>query len=229
MTVKTFRGEDAWIEAALAELLAAALSARAEGRDSLALVLAGGSTPEGPYRAMAAQGLAGLRVDLWLGDERVVPAADPARNLIMVERAFADCSWDFPPRLRAWPEAETEAQAISASALYEEELAASLGSAPAFDLALLGLGADGHTASVFPSRAGSEDEGAGRLVAVTRSPLPPPLRMTLTLGALRGARRRVFLVRGSDKLPALARLEAEDPAIPASALAGPGAIALYLR
>ena len=225
MLVRTFASEISCIEAALIEFREAVERARAEGRDSLALCLAGGSTPESVYRAMAAAPIGGLDVDLWLGDERVVSVADPARNGSMISRAFSSCAWEPSPRLRLWPEAETPDEAIRACFRYEAELRASLGPAPSFDLALLGLGSDGHTASIFPGAPGAE---RGRLATLTRSPLPPYPRMTLTLGALGGARRRLFLVRGSDKLPALRRLEAEDQSIPASLLAGPLAVAMYL-
>jgi 6-phosphogluconolactonase len=230
MQVIEFSDERSWIGAALAELGAAVAAARKDGRPRLALCLAGGSTPEAVYRAMAALPMAGLALDLWLGDERVVPAGDARRNGSMIARAFAACSWTPPPRLRLWPEAQVEAEALEASALYEAELRASLGPAAIFDLAFQGLGADGHTASVFPgAEAGSPLLAGPRLALPSRSPVPPHSRMTLTLGAIKAARRRVFLVRGEDKLPALRKLEAEDPSIPASQLAGPGALVLFLR
>jgi 6-phosphogluconolactonase len=233
MLVSTFSSELSWIEAALDELRAAAETARAEGRASLALCLAGGLTPERVYRSMAALPLGGSAAELWLGDERVVPAGDAARNGAMAARAFAGCAWDPLPRLRLWPDAETEGEAPAAAARYEAELLEALGNAPSFDLALMGLGADGHTASLFPGspllKEASDSTGRTRLTAVARSPVPPFGRMTLTLGALKSARRRVFLVRGADKLPALRKLEAEDSSIPASLLAGPGALVLYLR
>jgi 6-phosphogluconolactonase len=149
----------------------------------------------------------------------------------MVARAFEDCAWKPYPRIKDWPEASTEAEAEEAAAAYETELAAALGSPPAFDLAILGLGADGHTASLFPWRGAADAARSSPrgLAAVTRSPLKPALRMTLTFEALAPAARRVFLARGHDKLGAVGRLADEDPALPASALAGPGSIILYLE
>ncbi|MGA2547948.1 MAG: 6-phosphogluconolactonase [Rectinemataceae bacterium] len=232
MLVSTFSNAHSWIEAALDELRAAAKAAREEGRASLALCLAGGLTPEGVYRSMAALPLGGLAAELWLGDERVVPAGDAARNGVMAARAFTGCVWEPTPRLRLWPDAETEGEAPAAAARYEAELLAALGPEPTFDLALMGLGADGHTASLFPGspllKEASDSTLRPRLTAVARSPVPPFARMTLTLGALRSARRRIFLVKGADKLPALRKLEAEDSSIPASLLAGPGSLVLYL-
>lgn len=225
MQVVTFSNQASWIEAALDELRRAADNAIAQGHTALALCLAGGLSPESVYRAMAALSLRGLAVDLWLGDERAVPVGDPARNGSMVARALASCAWDPPPRLRLWPETRDESDAHPAAARYQEALIDSLGPSPVFDLAFLGLGADGHTASLFPGAPPGE---AGRLAFPTRSPLPPHARMTLSPELLRSARRRIFLVKGGDKLEALRRLEAEDPSIPASLLAGPGALILYL-
>jgi 6-phosphogluconolactonase len=225
MQVSVFSNQASWVEAALDELRGAVDRAAAEGRAALALCLAGGLSPEGVYRAMAALPLQGMAVDLWLGDERAVPAGDPARNGSMIARAFEPCAWEPRPRLRPWPETPSEADAAAAALGYEAELTASLGPAPIFDLALLGLGADGHTASIFP---GSPPAPAGRLAYPSRSPLPPYARMTLAPGVLHAARRRIFLVKGGDKLEALRRLEAEDPSIPASLMAGPGALVLYL-
>ena len=222
-----FETEGEWVEAACAQLSAAAAAARGQGRSSLALSLAGGRSPEPIYRAMAALRLEGLVVDLWLGDERAVPVGDPERNAAMIARAFATCLWEAAPRLHLWPPAGTPDEISSACSRYEAELVASLGPFPVFDLALLGLGADGHTASLFPGY--STDSEAGRLALPTTSPLPPHLRMTLTVKALRPARRRLFLAKGADKLEALRALEAEDPSIPASLLAGPGACVFYLR
>ena len=233
MRVIEFPDEGRWIDAAAGELGSAADRARSAGSGALALCLAGGLTPERVYRAMAALPLAGLSVDLWLGDERAVPADDPSRNGLMAARSFADCAWERPPRLHLWPEAASEEETGRACAGYEAELLAALGPRPIFDLAFLGLGADGHTASIFPRPAdAAEDarpEGAeGRLAHPSRSPAPPYARMTLSLSILGAARRRLFLVRGEDKLPALRKLEAEDPSIPASLLAGPGSLVLYL-
>ncbi len=231
MLLYRFADSASWIGAAIGELREAARLARSSGRGRLALCLSGGTTPEPVYRALAAQRLSGLDAELWLGDERAVSSADPARNGGLVGRAFEDCAWDPYPRVKAWPEAETEDAAEEAAEAYEAELAASLGAKPAFDLCFLGLGADGHTASLFPWKGTG---GAARpaplgLAAVAFSPIAPKLRMTLSFEALSGARRRVFLVRGPDKLGSVGRLAEEDPALPASRLAGSESIILYLE
>lgn len=231
MLLYRFADAASWIGAAIGELREAARLARSSGRTRLALCLAGGATPEPVYRALASERLSGLDAELWLCDERAVPRSDPARNGGMIERAFEDCSWEPYPRLRPWPDAQTEAEAEESAGAYEAELAASLGAPPAFDLAILGLGADGHTASLFPwNGEGSAARSSPRgLAAVAISPLEPALRMTLTFEALSRSTRRVFLARGPGKLGAVGRLADEDPALPASRLAGPGSIILYLE
>ncbi len=219
-----------WINAALGELRETARMARLSNSGRMAVCLAGGTTPEPVYRAMAAHELSGVDVELWPGDERVVPLADPARNGTMIARAFENCVWNPYPRIKQWPEAQTESEALEAVEAYEAELAASLGHKPVFDLALLGLGADGHTASLFSV---NETEGyrftALGLTAVTRSPIAPFIRMTLSFAALGSTRRRVFLVRGPEKLGVVERLSLEDHRLPASRLAGPESIILYLE
>lgn len=228
MLIRRFDNEGAWIEAALDALRDAIEDARArapeKGRARLALCLAGGNTPEPVYRAMAALDIGNLSAELWLGDERLVWAGDPARNGLMVERAFSRCAWRPAPRIRQWPfERPGERPDAEIAASYAAELVESLGPALRFDLAILGLGADGHTASLFPGRPAPTG-----LAAPATSPLPPRDRLTLTFEALSAARKRIFLVRGGDKAEAIGRLEAEEPSIPASALAGRGSEVLYL-
>jgi 6-phosphogluconolactonase len=237
VVVRRFEDEGAWVSAALDEFRGAVDYARAEGRSSLSLCLAGGSTPEVVYRAMAAMPLAGMAVDLWLGDERVVAPDDEARNGAMIERAFAGCAWIPAPALHLWPTPVSTASIdpLSPVALgrvageYSEELSSSLGSRPVFDLALLGIGADGHTASLFPfSPLLEEASPASVLASPARAPVPPFDRLTLTLPALSGARRIAFLVRGEGKRDAVASVGRGDPVAPASMLEGEGRVILCL-
>jgi 6-phosphogluconolactonase len=230
MVVRRFEDEASWVAAALGEFSAAAEDARAAGRSSLSLCLAGGSTPEVVYRAMAAIPLEGLAVDIWLGDERAVAPDDSARNGMMIGRAFADCAWTPAPALHLWPALVSAPAALErAAAQYEEELSLSLGPCPVFDLALLGIGADGHTASLFPlSPLLNDSVPVSVLASPARSPLPPFDRLTLTLSALSGARRIAFLVRGDEKREAIARVARGDPDAPASRLTGEGRTILSL-
>ena len=235
MTLIECEDRDSWIGLFADEFVAAAKLSKAARRPSLLLCLAGGSTPEPIYRALAALPDPGIRVELWLGDERVVPPGDPARNGDMVARAFSGAPWK--PRLHQWPSGafeqgngaeppDLEASARRDAAVYAARLAESTGGAPAFDLVILGLGADGHTASLFPGEAALDEKEA--LTAVTRAPAPPGLRMTLTYPALALSRRTLFAVSGSEKARVAHALAAEDPALPASAAGGADRAIVYL-
>lgn len=224
MRLLAFSSESDWLEAALSDFLAAAAMARKEGRKRCAFCVGGGTTPASFYRLLAssprvASALAGLEAELWLSDEREVDPADPARN----GRLLADCLGGAPwkPSLRAWP----EGAALPAAASYAAQLAASLGNPPLWDLALLGLGSDGHTASLFPGDPVLDEELA--LAATSRSPLPPHGRMSLTYPALRGARAIRFLVRGRAKAAVVEALARGEASLPAARLDGEVAAILY--
>lgn len=165
------------------------------------LVLAGGSTPRRCYEILAARELPWGRVTVLFGDERCVPPTDPESNYRMAaETLLAHAPPASVHRIAA------ELGADEAAARYEPVVAA----AP-LDLVLLGIGPDGHTASLFPQNAALAVSG---LVApVHGAPKPPPDRITLTLHALRNARRVLMLAAGADKRDAVRRaLAGEVPA-----------------
>jgi 6-phosphogluconolactonase len=173
--------------------------------DIVHLALAGGSTPKTAYEL-----LGGLRSDwsgvhLWYGDERCVPADDEDANHHMASRAL-----DAPGA--TWHPIQGELGPEAAAAAYAEELGTTT-----LDVTLLGLGEDGHTASLFPDNPGVEASGIA--VGVHDAPKPPPERVSLTLETLNASRRIVLLVAGAGKADALAKvLAGPDPAVPASLL-----------
>jgi 6-phosphogluconolactonase len=177
------------VASAAADLVAAAIR---DGARSL--VLAGGSTPKRAYQLLATRPLEWGRVAVLFGDERCVAPDDPESNYRMAKTELLDRV--FPGSVHRMP---GELGAETAAALYDPVVRA----LSPLDLVLLGMGPDGHTASLFPGR---EDLFAapGHAVAVHGAPKPPPDRVSLTLGALRDARRVVFLVTGSDKAEAVA-------------------------
>lgn len=188
-------GELAERAAAVVEAtLAAALAARGRAR----WVLAGGSTPRRLYRLLAERpaALDWGRVELYWGDERCVPPGDPESNYALV-RATLLAGLEIPAarvhRIRG------ELAPEAAAREYEAVVGRALDGGP-FDLVLLGLGADGHVASLFPGAP----PPAG-LAAPARAPAPPRARVTLTPAALASARRLVFLVSGAGKAAAVAR------------------------
>ncbi|HSN02989.1 MAG TPA: 6-phosphogluconolactonase, partial [Acidimicrobiales bacterium] len=143
-------------------------------------------------------------------DERIVGADDPARNLRSLSAALAARG----PRVVAME--VTDADLAAAARHYGEQLPAR------FDLVHLGLGADGHTASLLPGDLVLDDDN---LVAVTL-PYQGHARMTLTYRALARADEILWLVTGSEKRDALARLRRGDPTIPAGRIAPPRALVM---
>jgi 6-phosphogluconolactonase len=198
--------------AAAAERLVEA--ARAGGH----IALTGGSTPRGAYERAAAMELDWSGCTLWFGDERCVPPTDELSNFAMVREALLDRIAGPPPvvhrmqgELGPWPGADA----------YERELRSEFGEQmPAFDLVLLGLGRDGHCASLFPHQE-ALDERRRAVVGVERPGLEPLVpRVTLTLPAINAGRAVVFLVAGRDKAEAVARaLATPDRGTPASLVA----------
>jgi 6-phosphogluconolactonase len=211
--------------AALARAAAEEVTRRAAeavaARGAFTLVLAGGSTPRALYRLLADPAepfrarVAWPAVHAFFGDERAVPEGSPDSNAGMARAALLA---HVP--LAAVHRIEGERGAAEAAARYEADLRARFGDvpAPAFDLVLLGVGPDGHTASLFPGSPALDER---RRWAVAGPPgLPPRVeRVTLTFPVLDAARAVLFLVAGADKAAALRRLLRPvpgEPPIPAA-------------
>lgn len=171
------------------------------------IALAGGSTPRRAYELLAGMALDWSATDLWLGDERCVPRDHKDSNSQMIREALVAKIPDHlapgafnVPRGDLGPTRSAEA--------YERELRAAFHASsgpPSFDLILLGLGPDAHTASLFPGDAALGERE--RWVAGVETPGMAPLvsRVTLTLPVLNAGREVVFLISGSDKGAAVAR------------------------
>ncbi len=198
------------VASAAADILAE--RARAGGH----IALSGGSTPKRAY-ALAAERLEDWRgATLWLGDERHVPPADERSNARMVrEELLARIPRAGAGQLEP---VRTELDLDAAAADYEARLAAALGEGDGLDLALMGLGPDGHTASLFPGQP-TLQERSRLAVGVPVAGMEPQVpRVTLTLPVFDAARDVVFLVAGADKARALERAfgEPPDPTAPAA-------------
>lgn len=216
--LRVFPGPPELARAAAAELLRRARGS-VRHRGAFDVALAGGRTPVALYEALASG--AAARSDLWRhvhvfwGDERVVPPEDRASNYGTAWKSGLRrlrLSADHVHRVRG-----ESADARQAAVLYEADLRARFAGAvwPRFDLVVLGLGTDGHTASLFPgSDALLEKE---RWTAATEGGAPPRPRVTLTLPVLNNAAAILFLVAGPEKAEALASLLSPDPqsAVPA--------------
>lgn len=186
-----------WQARVLALVTAAEREALA-ARGAFHIVLAGGGTPRRVYQALAGEPHDWARWHVWFGDERCLPANDPERNSRMAREVWLD-KVALPAGNRHVIPAEHGAQA--AAQTYSRELA---GIGP-FDLVLLGMGQDGHTASLFPGHLWGEASDAPDALAVADAPKPPPARVSLSAQRLSRARRVLFLITGADKRDALAR------------------------
>jgi 6-phosphogluconolactonase len=195
--------------AASARILAAA-SRAIRARAQFRLVLAGGNTPRGAYGELRAASADWAAWHIYFGDERCLPADDPERN----SRMAAECWLDHVAIPAAQRHAIPAEQGPHAAAT---RYAATLAVVGEFDLVLLGLGDDGHTASLFPGHAWGEAPGSADVLAVFDAPKPPPQRVSLSAARLGEAREVVFLVAGEDKRRAVSRWR-EGARIPAGAI-----------
>jgi 6-phosphogluconolactonase len=198
----------------VAEQLVVRLAAiQSEGRVP-SVVLTGGTIANEIYREVAAlpsDVVDWMRIDFWWGDERYVPADSTDRNDRAAELDLLDVVGVDPARVHAMPAAdEVHPDLEAAAAAYAEELRRHQDGD--FDLVLLGLGPDGHVASLFPGFPQLEvtDELA---VAVTDSPKPPPERISLTFPALSRTREVWFLVTGDGKADAVRRALADEGSV----------------
>lgn len=189
-----------------AQVLATAIDAARTVRGEAHVALSGGSTVARIYDRLGPLVPDWEGVHLWYGDERVVPLDDEeSTHRLATEHLDAPGATWHPVAVDRGPEGAAEA--------YGAELDGII-----LDVALNGMGPDGHTASLFPGRP--EVAAQGVCVAVRDSPKPPPERVSMTLGTLNAARRILLVMTGADKAPMLARVIAgPDEDVPASLLA----------
>ena len=205
MTATIVRYPDpAALVAAAADVVARELRETVERRGQARVVLAGGETPRALYRRLAEyrEGLPWANVWWFFGDERWVPKNDPLSNFAMVEQALF--SKAPIPRAQIVAVPTDAANPAAGARTYEAALRAHVPGVdwPEFDLVVMGLGADGHTASLFPGDP-ALGEGAA-WVTTTRAGRPVPDRVTLTVPVFTRARSMLFLVTGAAKADALA-------------------------
>lgn len=192
------------------QLIAAEARAAVAGRGRFLLAVSGGRTPWRMLRALADEEVPWSQVHLFQVDERVAPAGDPDRNLTHVRESLL-ARVALPPS-QVHPMPVEDADLAAAAADYGRDLEAVAGSPPVLDLIHLGLGPDGHTASLVPSDPALEVADADVALA---GPYQGRRRMTLTYPVLDRARLVLWVVTGAEKAGALARLRAGDRSIPA--------------
>jgi 6-phosphogluconolactonase len=190
------------------------------------IALAGGSTPQRAYEIAAKRGGDWSGATVWFSDERCVPPDDPNSNFAMADAALLSRLSQPPRVMRIEGELGPEAAAGAYEALVREHL----GPDPRFDLLLLGLGPDAHTASLFPGKPAVQEPH--RFVApVPEAGMPPQVpRVTFTLPLINRARDVTFLVAGADKAKAVARAfgDERDPRAPAALVDPDGSLFVVL-
>lgn len=185
-------------------------------RGAFHLVLAGGTTPQALYARLAELDTDWHGWHVWFGDERCLPDGHAERNSRMAQDAWLANGMIPEPQIHPIP---AELGPAQAAAVYAKSLQA----AGEFDLVLLGLGEDGHTASLFPGHDWGERADSPAVMAVTDAPKPPPARVSLSARRLSHARAVLFLVSGAKKCPAVAAWLRGEP-IPAAAVRPPSGV-----
>jgi len=174
------------------QILSAAEQAIAE-HGIFKIVLAGGSTPEKVYRLLAKADADWLKWFIYYGDERCLPVDHADRNSLMAQQAFLEKVAIPDAQIFTIP---AELGPEQAAKKYQQIIASAL----PFDMVLLGMGEDGHTASLFPGHQHNEEELAH---TVYNSPKPPPERVSISAKALSNTRHLIFLITGTNKQEAV--------------------------
>ena len=200
----------------------ARLAVAARGRFILAL--SGGTTPLEMLRLLSDHGVPWKEVQVVQVDERLAPAEDPDRNFLYLKETFLDHVPLTPGQIHAMPMEEEDLD--TAAVHYAKTLREIAGDPPVLDLVHLGMGPDGHTASLVP--------GDPVLEVIDRDVAPTGVyqgrrRLTLTYPIINRARRILWLVTGRDKAPMLARLNDGDPSIPAGRISRERALVMADR
>ncbi len=221
--VTRFQTRDRFVAAAV-EAIVDEWHRCARQNHAFTLVLSGGATPRPVYEVLAKRLLKGgvqwQGTHVFFSDERMLPAGHPQRNETMARESLLDRIPLPEENVHPVPVAATPEESAT---LYEQEIGAAFGSPPCFDLVLLGMGPDGHTASLFPDSPALM-EGNRWAVAVPAPEMKPRVpRVTLTLPVLNASSRVLFLVSQQGKESALERvLHSEScPGLPAACVSAP--------
>jgi 6-phosphogluconolactonase len=211
MTRLTVLGDPEAVARRAADVMANHINdARMRG-DDVHIALAGGSTPQRAYELLADMQGTWSHVHLWLSDERCVPADHEDANQRMIDESLVSkLRADDRPTLHG---VRGELEPEDSAWLYAQELLRTMGDEPVFDLLLLGLGPDGHTASLFPDHAEARAAEAP-VIGVRNSPKRPPNRITFTLPLIARARYTLLLATGAGKREALDGVRANDQRLP---------------
>ncbi len=220
MNVEIFPDE-ATVAQKAASIIAADARAAVAARGRFAMAVSGGKSPWVMLADLANEDVPWANVHVFQIDERIAPPGDPDRNLTHLRASLLDHAPLPPDHIYAMPVELPDAQA--AARQYSHTLESVCGKWPVLDLAHLGLGPDGHTASLIPGDPVLEV--TDRDVAITGE-YQGRRRMTLTYPVINRARRILWLVTGADKVTAYPKLVAADPSVPAGRISQAQAVLL---
>lgn len=205
--------------------IAAAARAAVQARQRFTFAVSGGHTPWQMLRMLADEDVPWAQVHVFQVDERIAPANDPDRNLTHLRDSLLTHAPLPPQQIHAMPVEDPDLTA--ATARYARTLREWAGTPPMLDLVHLGLGPDGHTASLVPGDAVLDVTDVD--VAPTAGTYQNRRRMTLTYPAINRARQILWVVTGAEKVDALRKLRAADASIPAGRVSQSRATALADR
>lgn len=207
MTIERRAGKDE-LGRAISERLITEIIAAQRDRGVAHIVLTGGSMGGLALRSLpAAQGIDWSKVHFWWGDERFVASGDPDRNDVEADHAALDALPVPEENVHRVSGPDRVASAEESAAAYSDALRAPKPGDGVFDVVMLGMGPDGHVASLFPHHPGQRADDA-IAVAVHESPKPPPDRVSLTFECLNRSRQVWLLVAGAEKADAVAAAHA---------------------
>jgi 6-phosphogluconolactonase len=190
-------------------LIAAAARTAVAARGRFIVAVSGGKTPWAMLRHLANEDLPWKNIHIVQVDERVAPTGHPDRNLTHLHESLLEQAPIPPEQIHAMPVEEADLQVAAAN--YAKTLAKIAGSPPVLDLVHLGMGPDGHTASLVP---GDPVLQVNNVDVAPTGAYQGRRRLTLTYPTINRARQILWLITGAEKIPMLARLLTADPSIP---------------
>ncbi len=220
MKIQVYPDPDA-VALEAAKFIAAEARTAVSARGRFTIAVSGGHTPWQMLRALAGQAVPWAELHVFQVDERIAPPGDPDRNLTHLKESLLEHAPLKPEQIHAMPVEEKDLTAAAAS--YAKTLQQFAGSPPVLDLAHLGMGPDGHTASLVPNDPVLNV--TDRDVAIT-GVYQKRQRMTLTYPMLNRSRKILWLITGAEKVPMLAKLQNKDASIPSGRIAQENAFIL---
>ena len=202
MAIFKFDSKDDLVHAA-ADRIAADLTAAIKARDEAHLVLSGGGTPRPVYEQLAYAEIEWSKVHIWFADERNVPPDDPGSNYLLAKESLLSKVDLVEEKIHRMKGEMTPENSAADYGLQLKETAPSWGLWPRFDVCILGMGGDGHTASLFPNQMVDAEFNEPAIGVTADYDGRPAERTTLTPIVINGSRNIIFLVTGAGKAGAL--------------------------